>query len=227
MKIPVYLNNFNRLTPVQRMVADLARMNARVRIIDNASTYPPLLEWYEHDCPVEVIYPQQNLGPRAAWHPGVMEPLPVGALYCCCDADLDLSRCPDDLLSLLAAGLARYPDICKVGPGIEINDIPDASPFAQRIREVEGTHWQRRRDDYFFEASIDTAFAMYRTGDNACIYGPALRADRPYVVRHLPYYLTPGNVTDEERYYVESVPQGIKGGLYWTTLFQDNPESMK
>jgi len=51
MNYPIYLTNMNRLTTTKKMVEDLFRLNgnAKINIIDNASTYAPLLAWYEED----------------------------------------------------------------------------------------------------------------------------------------------------------------------------------
>ena len=46
----VVINNRNRLTTTRNMVEKLLSLNPdeHIIIIDNESTYPPLLEWYEY-----------------------------------------------------------------------------------------------------------------------------------------------------------------------------------
>ena len=47
-QIPIVINNFNRLGYLKRLIASLeSRGYKNIHIIDNNSTYPPLLEYYE------------------------------------------------------------------------------------------------------------------------------------------------------------------------------------
>ncbi len=73
MNYPIYLTNMNRLTTTKKMVEDLFRLNgdAKINIIDNASTYPPLLEWYDEiKNDVNIIRQQGNLGPWTFFYSG-------------------------------------------------------------------------------------------------------------------------------------------------------------
>ena len=47
--IKIVINNRNRLTSTKNMLEHLLRLNPNEQIIilDNGSTYPPLLEWYK------------------------------------------------------------------------------------------------------------------------------------------------------------------------------------
>lgn len=48
MNLTVVINNRNRLSTTKKMVADLLkRGTTNIIIIDNESTYIPLLEWYK------------------------------------------------------------------------------------------------------------------------------------------------------------------------------------
>lgn len=208
--IPVYINNYNQLATVRAMVAYLLRVpQVEPVIVDNASTYPPLLEWYA-ECPVRVVRLDCNLGPLGVWSSGV--DLHASDYFGVTDPDLDLSGIPVDCVEILCGGLDRYDDVKKCGLSLEIDDLPD-TPVAARAREYEAKYWQVRRDNAFYLANIDTTFAMYR-GTRASWggYGPALRADRPYTARHRPWYVTPDSVTDEDLYYWEHCKGGVS---YW------------
>jgi len=209
--IPVYVTAFNSLTFTRGLVDWLLRCEgARPIVVDNASTYPPLLEWYER-CPVEVIRRPENGGPRAAWQ---HVDLSAGPFYAVTDCDLDLSACPLDLLQRCVAGLEKYPAYCKAGPSLEVDDLPERSPLTKEVREVEGRYWVKQLDADWWDALIDTTFAVYRGGESPCTYGPALRAERPYTARHLPWYTIPGAESAEEAYYLRHLE--FQSGLYWS-----------
>ena len=65
--IPIIINNFNRLTTLIQLTDSLtSRGYTRIYILDNASTYPPLLAYYQ-TCPFTVIRLKENLGFKALW----------------------------------------------------------------------------------------------------------------------------------------------------------------
>ncbi len=197
--IPTYVINFNRLEYVKQLIDSLQCIpHCRPIIVDNASTYPPLLEWYGSGCPVEVVRLKQNQGPRVLW--GSSVDLTAGTYFAVTDPDLDVTAVPVDVMTVLTDGLKDFPDICKCGLSLETGDLP-MTPLADSVRKWEAQFWADRRNDRFFDAMIDTTFAVYRAANPCCVYGPALRSDRPYTARHLPWYITPDTVTDEDRYY--------------------------
>lgn len=222
--INVYINSFNRLTWLRDLVHEVCRLEGlgRIVIVDNASTYEPLLAWLEEmqveDNDVKVVHRGSNGGPRGAFREAYQDPAPF---YVVTDPDMDLSECPDNLLYVLREGLLANPDMTKTGPSIRIDDIPDANPFKQRILEIEAPFWKTRRNDWWYEAETDTTFALYRRGE-PFRYGPSLRAPAPYRVRHMTNYYTQGTLTAEDWYYVNNLPPMHKSGLYWSTLIQDN-----
>jgi hypothetical protein len=114
--------------------------------------------------------------------------------YVVTDSDLDLSGIPLDVLDVLRAGLERYPQVHKAGLSLEINDVP-----ADTLNlDWERSLWTRRIDDLWFDALVDTTFAMYRRG--AGWAGNGMRSDRPYTARHVPWYR---KMDEEERYYMD------------------------
>ena len=74
MKIPVIINNRNLLTWPKAMVRDLSKWEGigDIYIVDNGSTYEPLLDWYETK-PCGVIYLNKNVGHQAPWLCGLVE----------------------------------------------------------------------------------------------------------------------------------------------------------
>jgi len=218
--IPIYINNRDWLTTTRELVEYFAEISGtEVVIIDNASTFPPLLEWYDRGCRCKVIRLRQNHGCHAPWNSGaVLSPAMHRAwfgsdYYVVTDADLSLDGCPRDVLDVLVQGYESYADITKVGISLEINDLPADSISGNQAAEWEKRFWQNKRDDRFFDADIDTTFALYGTGVR-CI-GTCLRSDRPYTARHMPWYLTPGTLDEESRHYLTRATLG-----HWTRDMQ-------
>ena len=55
-EIPIIINNFNRLSTLKELLTSLEQRGYNnIHILDNASTYPPLLAYYK-TCPYEVIF---------------------------------------------------------------------------------------------------------------------------------------------------------------------------
>lgn len=203
--IPVYVNNRDRLTSTRALCEWLLRTGTKnITILDNASTYEPLLEWYK-SLPegVEVVR-QGNLGPWGFWscNRQGMQGMP----YIVADSDCVPSDCcPLDLVDKLLKVLKANPGCGKVGPGLRLDNIPDLSrDFITngdgKGWEGEGVFWKRRCQEAF-NAPIDTTFAMYNAFSP---WVPAewnnIRLDLPYVVDHMPWYLSKP-FSEEEQYY--------------------------
>ena len=60
-----------------------------------------------------------------------------------------------------------------------------------------------------YKADIDTTFALYRPYCKgvASIYQEVYRTGRPYIIKHLPWYVDTNNMSDEELYYVNNISQ--------------------
>lgn len=211
---PIYLNNRDRLNMPRQLAEQCARLHGvgDIIIIDNASTYPPLLDWYE-TCPYKVIKLKENVGPQAMWRVG-----PPNVPFVYTDSDLDIGCVPKHVLFMLKEGLDSYPQIVKIGLSLEIEDIPDAYPLKKLVLERELPMWEpwlggRINDRRFYKAAIDTTFAMYRAGSDWVGYSDSLRTIRPYTARHLPWYIVEED--EEETYYLKHLsPQGI----FWSAL---------
>lgn len=205
--IPVYINNFNWLTSTRRMVEYVRQLpGAEPVIVDNASTYPPLLDWYDHGCDAPIIrLPENEFGEIAPWFAGIT--FHATDYFVVTDSDLDLAHVPADVLDVLRQGLEDYGDVVKCGLSLEVRDIPDSFLLKADVVASEKRFWERRRDSRFWDAPLGCTFAMFRGYRCGFAYKPALRADRPYTARHLPWYLTAETLTDESRYYLEHIKE--------------------
>lgn len=190
------LINYNRLQLPVKMANWLNNHNIEPVFIDNASDYPPLMEYYHNRCPYKVMHMNKNYGHTVVWNPEttILQRLGITGPYIVTDPDLDLSGIPDDFLSVLEAGLIKYPQFDKCGFSLEINDIKN-----QGTIDWETPFWKSPLDDMYFRAQIDTTFALYKT---PVFSYKGIRTNRPYTAKHMPWYHNDINeFPEDEQYY--------------------------
>lgn len=203
MSYPVFIVCRDRVTPLAALLDWLASVNNcdEVYLIDQASTYPPLLAFYD-DTPHTVIR-TGNIGHRVGWLSGILRERVAGRRFIYTDPDvLPVEDCPPDALERMADLLRRRPDVPKCGFSIKIDDL--APWIADRSIAWEERYWRNWHEaEQAYYAPIDTTFAMYNPQHAKRFRYPAYRLPPPYSIRHLPWYVTPETMDAEERYYVE------------------------
>lgn len=203
MKTPVVINNRNRLKTLVELVEWLKGKNVEVVVLDNQSDYSPLLDMYPR-LDVEVVFLGGNFGHTALQQWGGHERF-KSRYFIYTDSDIvPREDCPGDLVDYLVRQKREHPEYNKVGASIEIEDLPDGYPFKSEVLNWESKYWREKRGDFYL-ADVDTTFAAYdlenRSSKSHCVSN-CVRTDRPYTVRHLPWYIT--NFCEEESYYVRS-----------------------
>lgn len=178
---------------------------ARIIIVDNASTYEPLLEWYK-TCPYAIYRCRENLGQNAAWKSGVVWDWKGGDYYVVSDPDLDLSGVPLDMLDYLEEAYVRWPTVQKAGLSLQIDDLPDHFPQKAEVQKWEAQFWRERLDPQFYHAPVGHTFALYNR-QRPCVswLQPmcSVRAAQPYTARHQPWYLDSSNLPEEFLQYAK------------------------
>ena len=200
--IPVFIVNRNRLQALQRLVQWLLHAGTRrVVILDNASNYPPLLQWYQALPPgVNTLLLPENHGPYVLWQQGVHRVLDTP--FVLTDSDIvPASFCPADLIGTLLQQLQRFPDAKKVGPALRIDNLPDHYAEVDTVRKWESQFWERPVAPGMFAAPIDTTFALYPARAEFSNEPCNLRLGHPYIVEHTPWYVDEAALGDEERHY--------------------------
>ena len=98
--IPIFIINFNRLSYVKKQVSMLiSKGYNNIHIIDNNSSYTPLLKWYEY-CHVDVIRLKRNYGHKVFWKCDLFEKYRI-EFYVITDPDVEpICECPDNLVQI-------------------------------------------------------------------------------------------------------------------------------
>ncbi|MEN9316470.1 MAG: Demethylmacrocin O-methyltransferase [Pseudomonadota bacterium] len=202
-RVTVIINNRDLVEWPRRMVERLERLPGvtEIVIVDNGSTYRPLLAWYR-TIPHRVLF-LENLGHAAPWKCGVLDDIRTD-LYVVTDPDLDLGELPDDTLAHLAGLLERHPRLGKVGLSLATDGVPAASPYHDHVEQKEKLPQQRTTGpEGLIDMPVDTTFAIYdrRVLRDYRICG--MRTPAPYVARHEPWHV----VTPEAdfAYYLDHV----------------------
>ncbi len=204
--IPIFINSFNRLGTLETLIDWLVKAGyKKIYILDNDSTYAPLLEYYnslQHDIPqVQIIYLEKNLGYKALWQSGVLESLQIESPYVYTDSDVVPGEdCPEDFLEELLAILRRYPLLKKAGLGLKTDDITYFD--SAKTREMEKRFYLHPLEPDVYFGAVDTTMALYRNYRHYSIYVSA-RTCGNLMARHIPWYYDYDNLPEDECYYME------------------------
>lgn len=208
--IPVIINNFNRLTMLKRLIERLEKAGCRnIHIIDNASTYPPLLEYYK-TTPHTVHRLEANLGFKALWKSGLNKTL-CRDYFVYTDSDVvPVDECPDNFMQVFLEVLKSKRLARKVGFSLRIDNLPDHYTLKEKVIAHESRFYERPdATGRMYRAPIDTTFAMYRPriGLSRSFSAEAYRMAFPYQAEHLPWYNDLDNLSEEEQYYIDHTTQ--------------------
>ena len=200
-QFPVIINVRDRLDPLRQLVEWLqAAGQQELYLLDNASTYPPLLEWLDQTRHT-VVRSERNFGHRGPWLSGLVPRLGHDRCFVVTDPDVVPDEdCPLDALQHFRALFDEVPIVDKVGFGLRIDDLPDHNEHKAQIIAWEHRFWEREVVPDAYGAAIDTTFALYRPGRGHW-YLNSLRTGPPYVARHLSWYIDSANLSEEQRYY--------------------------
>lgn len=206
--VPVFIISYNRVGYISRVIDRLEALDFQnIVVIDNASTYEPLLEYLKNS-PHRVERLQQNHGHLALWRSGRFERIIQRERFILNDSDvMPAEGCPADITEHLAELLERYPRHNKAGLSLRIDDLPDHYAFKQQVIDWETPFWSHRLDDGNYEAALDTTFALYRPGVHCDEerWWRSIRTAPPYSALHLPWYQDTSISTEEDMFYQNAV----------------------
>lgn len=206
--LPIIINNYNRVNTLKQLITALEnRGYNNIHIVDNKSTYPPLLEFYKKtNHKVHLL--NKNYGSKAFWKSGLWLKFTRGH-YVITDSDVvPIDECPDDFLNYFLTLHKKYSKLHKVGLSLKIDDLPDTFKNKNDVYNWEKKYYENPIEPNVFKAPIDTTFALYKPftklgeRDGSTLM---FRVNQPYQARHLPWYIDNDNLDEEEVYYLNSL----------------------
>jgi hypothetical protein len=208
--IPIIINNYNRLTCMLLLIKALTdRGYHNIYIIDNKSTWPPLIKYY-NSCPYPVFRLNENMGFKALWKCRDLRKRFCCDYYIYTDPDVVPSAfCPGDFIDYFFSELKKHPLARKTGFSLRIDNLPDHYGNKEEVIAWEQQFYTRLNKDNLYRAPIDTTFALYRpyAGLSRSRYVEAYRTAYPYQAEHFPWYSNTDHPDTEEQYYISHVEQ--------------------
>ena len=207
--IPIIIINFNQLEYLKKLINFLQERDYNnIVIIDNVSTYKPLLEYYKTiGDNIEVIMNIANEGHRVFWKNKAFSKKYGKGYYVVTDSDIvPHANCPEDFLLHFKAILESDKSLTKVGFSLKIDDIPDTNLHKEKILKWEKRFWETQNGDGHYIAEIDTTFALYRPLNQFeyHYFYKSLRLKLPYIAKHGGWYIDHNNLNDEQEYYMKT-----------------------
>lgn len=209
-KIPIIIISFNQLLYLKKLIGFLTKCGYKnIVIIDNASTYPPLIEYLKDLEKVCTIHRQtENYGHLVFWEKKELYEEYAKGYYVVTDADVVPDDfCPSDFLGYFKSLLDKNHKISKVGFSLRLDNIPETNPNKKTILEWEKKYWTHKVDEDNYSADIDTTFALYRPKyfkldqEN---FMRAIRTKSPYLATHGGWIIDKDNFTEEQKYYMQT-----------------------
>ncbi len=227
--IPIVINNYNRLSTTRKLYKDLVKLGyENIIILDNQSTYPPLLDWYrslQGRNHVQVIFLTQNYGHKALWISGFINNLKIFPYIVYTDSDLELNpSTPRNFIDSLIS-LSKEYKADKVGLAIKIDDLP-SNFMGNIIRGTESIYWVKEvphRRFKIYQGMIDTTFALF--DPNVPFNYKALRVAGDFTCKHIPWYTDFSNITKEEEYFIKNCDRTVSTYAEHYYRWKENPSS--
>lgn len=205
--IPIVINNFNRLSTTKNLVEDLLCLEyTNIHILDNDSSYPPLLIWYselkeKYNGNVKLFNIGYNSGQLALWNTGYIERFYSEPYMVYTDSDIELNEnTPKDFLGILINYAKQY-GYDKVGLALKIDDLPETD-LGSRIRNHESKFWTNELIEDLYKSDIDTTFAVIKP-TNPFDYKSLRVAGKNIAAKHIPWYTDWRNMSEEEKYILD------------------------
>lgn len=206
---PIFILNFNQVSFLRRQIAWLLRSGyTDITVLDNHSTYPPLLGYYDEMLAggkIKVVRRDSNEHKRIVWEKHLQDH--QGPFVLTTSDVVPDSCCPADVVAHLAAQLDANPQLYKAGLGLRIDNIPEHYAHRHDVLVKQREYWRIPAAMGVFLADIDFTFSLYRGGSEFS-YGPAVRTGWPYLARHEPWYSDSTDRTEEELYYEATIKPG-------------------
>lgn len=206
---PIIIISFNQLFYLKKLISFLKNSGyVNIIIIDNNSSYTPLLSYFENIKDEVIIHRlNHNYGHKVFWNQDYFFRIYGKGYYVVTDADIvPNSDCPTNFLSKFKEVLDRNKEVTKVGFSLRLDTIPVENPHKDRIVKWEQKFWKRKNLEGNYIADIDTTFAIYRPSEKKAIdnsFYKGIRMRAPFLALHGGWYINPQNLTEEQSYYMQ------------------------
>ena len=226
-EIPLIIPNFNQMVYTINLVNwwNYYTNNAPVFIVDNKSTYKPLLIFYKNVkniwSNVEVIRYRVNNCGKNLTNLIRNKINPHYKYYCISNPDImPHPTTPENFLDIFKHCIEKY-EYHRVGFALRINDLPDYITNTQLILKRQSDFYDKRKRVYVeygdknykgHKAPIDLTFAMYSSENGGWIFPYNSRtkwnnALRLFTAYHLEWYIDPNTRSEETDYYYKTATQ--------------------
>jgi hypothetical protein len=184
----VVIISFNQYTYVKNMVEQIEKYTNDIVVLDNQSTFPELLKYYEKEYKYTLIRMDKNYGHKV-YEKNFMNSL-IGDIYLLTDPDLKFNeKLPKNFIQEMI-NISNYYEAEKVGFAllIDSNDIRnDITSFGKSIKDFEKQYWVCKfyyPNHELYSAAIDTTFCLVNKQNKGGHY----RIAGDYICKHLPWH---------------------------------------
>lgn len=207
---PIIIINRDRFYPLIEQVEVFNRKGYNnIIVIDNQSTYKPLLEWYK-ESKIDVFYNDLVSNSCRAFDELIQIDHPkftsiIKDWYIFNDSDIiPLDTVPNNFIEDLVNYSKKY-NKSKVGMSIKIDDIDLNYHLNKWVYDYESTYWTNGIEDngiFLYPHPIDTTLAIHSPGTRPIWSSDTLRVGEPYIVKHAPFYYDPERLPEDEKHYL-------------------------
>lgn len=204
--IPIFINNKDNLTDLQGLVEDLTeRGYNNIHIMDNDSTYPPLLDYYYE---ITKWYPEEiiihrfpNHGDKCLWNSGLINIYATHPYIVLTTSDIRINpKAPNNFIELMINKLKDYPTFDKIGLSLAL-DFELECEYQQWSRDWEQQFWQVELEKDLYQADVDTTFNVFKPGPHKY---QALRIAGDFTAKHMTWYVDFNKpLPEQEQYYLD------------------------
>jgi hypothetical protein len=207
-KTPIFINNRNHYTYLKDLV-DWLNGNGMTNfcIIDNDSSYPPLLDYYQSHLKGKVIFLHKNSGHLSFWNEQLLSRV-KNSFYIYTDSDILPALKTNPLfISDLYKAFKNHDFALKAGSAIEIDDLPGCFSLRDKVVQHESSFWKNELEPQVYHATVDTTFALYLPNyiwEANYHWNKHIRVAGNCLIKHQPWYQDSENLNEEQQFYRDS-----------------------
>lgn len=207
--IPILIINFNQFALLKKQIDFYIKKGIEnIVIIDNQSTYPPLLEYYDSiKTKVKIEYMDQNYGHMVMYKSSYLQEKYGKGFFVMTDADITPNeKLPENFMNILLVNLMKYKySIAKIGFALNLDSIPTNYQLKAEVLEWEKKFWKKQVKTDFYIAEIDTTFALYKPYHfenfrNSSVQ-IAIRIGGVFTAEHGGWHIDSKKMTEEQIFY--------------------------